>query len=122
MKRAVLTVVAAIAVVLSVAACSDEQKRDVEGAGVRVALENTTNDVLSDNDVELEDGLDCSADIADDSTVTGSCTGTDTEGAAVQSTLEGTVDIDEATCNGSLTITVGTETLSDESDHDCLDD
>jgi hypothetical protein len=101
--------------------CSDEQKRDVEGAAVKVVIERQTKDVLSDNDVDLDGDLDCSADIADDASVTGTCSGVDVDGTAVETTLDGTIDLDDATCDSTLKITWGTTNLADETGFDCLD-
>lgn len=121
MRTLVRLVAAAPLALLTLVACSEEQRRDVEGAAVRVVLEQRTEDILSDNDVELDGDLDCSADIGDDGSVTGTCTGTDADGNAVESSFEGTVDVDEASCEASLVVTRGSDTLSDESDVDCLD-
>ena len=54
----------------------------IRGPDLELALErHATSKIaaLEDADIELDGSLSCSADIADDNTVTGSCTGTDTE-------------------------------------------
>jgi hypothetical protein len=112
-----LAAVAAIATLF--AACSDEQKRDIEGGGVKASLEQQTEAALEDADIELDGSLSCSADIADDNTVTGSCTGTDTEGAEIASSYDGTIDIDEVECSATLTVTRDGETVVTEDDVDC---
>ena len=43
------------------------------------------------------------------------------QGAAISSTLSGTVDIDEGTCAADVVVTVADEALPDDSDLDCSD-
>ena len=71
--------------------------------------------------MSVDGDLDCEADIADDNTTTGSCTGTSEQGAEIASTLSGTVDIDEGTCAANVVVKVADDTLTDESDLDCSD-
>ncbi|MCU0260572.1 MAG: hypothetical protein MUE78_06095 [Ilumatobacteraceae bacterium] len=114
-------VVSIVAAAMVGVACSDEQKRDVEGVGVRVALADDTMSVLDVENVNLDGDLDCKADIDDDNVVTASCEGTDENGDAVVSTVEGTVDPDEATCDSVFRVTLAGEVLVEDADHDCLD-
>jgi hypothetical protein len=102
-------------------ACTEEQRRDVEGATVSVALEADTKSVLDVENIELDGELDCSADIADDGAVTGTCEGTDADGNDVLSSIEGTVDVDEASCDSVFQVTVAGEVVIEDTDHDCLD-
>jgi hypothetical protein len=104
-----------------VAGCSEEQRRDVGGVGMTEVLHDKTEEVLEANDVSVDGDLDCEADIADDNTTTGSCTGASEQGDAIASTLSGTVDIDEGTCAAGVVVKVGENTLTDESDLDCSD-
>ena len=104
-----------------VAGCSEEQRRDVGGVGLTEILHDKTEAVLEANDVRVDGDLDCEADIADDNTTTGSCTGTSEQGDAITSTLSGTVDVDEGTCDANVVVEVGEHTLTDESDLDCSD-
>lgn len=85
----------------------------------RPSLEQKTEDALEDADIELDGSLSCSADIADDSTVTGSCTGTDTEGEEIASSYDGTIDVDKAECTATFTVMRGAETVVTEDDVDC---
>jgi hypothetical protein len=101
--------------------CSSEQRRDVEGATVRVALEADTKSVLDVENIELDGQLDCSADISDDDVVTGTCEGTDTDGNDVRSSVDGTVDVDKATCDSVFVVTVAGDVVIEDKDHDCLD-
>jgi hypothetical protein len=101
--------------------CSSEQRRDVEGASIRVALEADTKSVLDEENIELDGELDCSADISDDDVVTGTCEGTDKDGNDVMSSVDGTVDVDEATCDSVFQVTVAGDVVAEEADHDCLD-
>jgi hypothetical protein len=102
-------------------ACTEEQRRDVEGASVRAALEADTKSVLDVENIELDGELDCSADISDDNAVTATCEGTDTDGNDVVSSIEGTVDVDEASCDSVFGVTVAGEVVIEDADHDCLD-
>lgn len=119
-----LTVRSALAVgVLAVAliSCSEEQRRDIEGATVSAELKADTESALDSRNIDLDGELDCSADIADDGRVTGTCDGTDDDGNAVSSSIEGTVDVDEAECESVLTVTVAGDVVLEDTDHDCLD-
>jgi hypothetical protein len=116
------TAVSLVVVLLAGAsACTEEQRRDVEGATVRVALEADTASVLDVENIELDGDLDCSADIADDGAVTATCEGTDTDGNDVLSSIEGTVDVDDASCDSVFQVTVAGEVVIEDTDHDCLD-
>jgi hypothetical protein len=115
------TALGLVALLLVGASCSDEQRRDVEGATVRVALEADTISALDIENVELDGELDCSADISDDDVVTGTCEGTDKDGNEVVSSVDGTVDVDEATCDSVFQVTVAGEVVTEDTDHDCLD-
>ena len=84
-------------------------------------LHDKTAEVLEANDVSVDGDLDCEADIADDDTTTGSCTGASEDGDAIASTLSGTVDIDEGTCAATVVVKVADVTLTDESGLDCSD-
>lgn len=119
--RSLLMLLAPLFAILLVAsACSDEQKRDIEGAAVRAELEDEVRAEVEDEDLEIDE-LECEADIADESTVTGSCTGTTTDDTAIEATLDGTVDVDEATCESALTITVDGTVIEEDPEFDCLD-
>jgi hypothetical protein len=76
--------------------------------------------VLDEQNIDLDGELDCSADIADDGAVTGTCTGTTDAGDSITSTLDGTVDVDEAECTSSVTVSVAGEVVADDADFDCL--
>lgn len=116
------TAIGLVAVLLvGASACTEEQRRDVEGATVRVALEADTESVLDVENIELDGELDCSADISDDNAVTGTCEGTDTDGNDIVSSVEGTVDVDDASCDSVFQVTVAGEVVIEDTDHDCLD-
>lgn len=104
----------------TVGACTDEQKRDIEGAAIRAVIQDETEDELDDADIDVDD-LRCEADITQDSIVTGSCTGTTTDGAAIETTLAGRVDVDEAECDSQIAITIDGQILAEDTDFDCLD-
>ena len=89
--------------------------------GITEILHDKTEEVLEANDVSVDGDLECEADIADDNSTTGSCTGTSEEGDWIASTLSGTVDIDEGTCAANVVVKVADDTLTDESDLDCSD-
>lgn len=112
--------IGAVAVTLLLA-CSDEQKRDIEGGAVKARIEDTTKQVLDDRDIVIDGDIECSADVADDGAVTGSCSGTDIAGTDFGTVLDGTVDVDKATCTGTITVTWGEEALLDDGNYDCID-
>jgi hypothetical protein len=100
--------------------CSEEQQRDIEGAAVVTVLEERTLDVLDEQNIDLDGELDCSADIEDDGAVTSTCTGTTDAGDSITSMLDGTVDVAEAECTSSVTVSVAGEVVADDADFDCL--
>jgi hypothetical protein len=119
-RRPAALLVGVIALAFAGASCSEEQQRDIEGAAVVTVLEERTLDVLDEQNIDLDGELDCSADIADDGAVTGTCTGTTDAGDSITSTLDGTVDVDEAECTSSVTVSVAGEVVADDADFDCL--
>lgn len=123
MKRppATLVLAAALPLLAATAACTDEQRRDIEGAAVVAVIEERTRDSLEERSVEIDD-LDCSADIADDGDVTGSCDGSTADGDSIGTTVDGTIDVDEADCSSTLYIDVDGERVVEIADFDCLDD
>ena len=78
------------------------------------------DDALKDRDIVVDGDIECSADVADDGTVSGSCSGTDITGTDFGTALDGTVDVDEATCTGTITVTWGEEALLADDDYDCI--
>ena len=104
--------------VLALAACDDEQRRDIEGAAIALAIDDATRAELDDAGV---DDLDCEADIAQDSIVSGTCTGTTTDGAIIETTLSGRLDVDSSTCASQLAITLDGQLVAEDTDFDCLD-
>jgi hypothetical protein len=110
-----------VVVLLGAASCTEEQQRDVEGATVRVALEADTLSVLDVENIDLDGDLDCSADIADDGAVTASCEGTDVDGGEIRSSIDGVVDVGEASCESVFEVTLAGEVVIEDTDHDCLD-
>ena len=119
-RSVVAGVLAVMLGLVAVVGCTEEQRRDIEGAAIANQLEDTTGDVMGDLDVEVE-SLDCSADIADDSTVTGSCSGSTEDEQVITTSLTGTVDVDEAECDSTLVITLGGETVVDQAGFECID-
>lgn len=109
-----------VAALLAITACTEEQRRDVEGAGIRATLQDETESALDGEDIDIDE-LNCEADIDDDGIVTGSCEGTTSDGDDIQSELLGTVDVDEAECDAILTISVAGELIDDQADFDCLE-
>ncbi len=103
-----------------VSACTDEQRRDIEGAAIRVTIETATEDELDDANIEYDE-LECEADITQDSIVSGSCTGTTSAGEAIETILAGRVDVDEAECASQIAITIDGVILAEDTDFDCLD-
>jgi hypothetical protein len=119
-RRPAALLVGVIALAFAGVSCSEEQQRDIEGAAVVTVLEERTLDVLDEQNIDLDGELDCSADIAEDGAVTGTCTGTTDAGDSVTSALDGTVDVDEAECASSVTVSVAGEVVADDADFDCL--
>jgi hypothetical protein len=109
-----------MALALAGVSCSDEQQRDIEGAAVVPVLEERTLDVLDEQNIDLDGDLVCSADIADDGAVTGTCTGTTNAGDSITSTLDGTVIVEDAECTSSVAVVVAGEVIAEDSDFDCL--
>ena len=102
-------------------ACTDEQKRDIEGGAVKSQIEDTTKEVLDARDIVVDGEIECTADVADNGTVTGSCSGTDVAGTDFGTVLDGTVDVDKATCTGTITVTWGEEALLQDDNYSCID-
>jgi hypothetical protein len=119
-RRLAAPLVGVIVLAFAGVSCSEEQQRDVEGAAVVTVLEERTLDVLDEQNVDLDGELDCSADIADDGAVTGTCTGTTDAGDPVTATLDGTVEVEDAECSSSVTVSVAGEVIAEDADFDCL--
>jgi hypothetical protein len=119
-RRPAALFIAVITLAFAGVSCSEEQQRDIEGAAVVTVLEERTLDVLDEQNIDLDGELDCSADIAEDGAVTGTCTGTTDAGDSVTSTLDGTIDVDQAECASSVTVSVAGEVVADDADFDCL--
>lgn len=114
--------VVALSALVILTACSAEQLRDIEGANVKEHLDDATNDALSAANIELDGDLACRADVADDSTVTGSCSGIDTDGVDVGSVLVGSIAFDDANCDGHLTVTWDDESVLEDPHYSCFND
>jgi hypothetical protein len=118
-SRRIWTIGAAAALLVG-SACSEEQRRDIEGGAIRSVIEDATEDALDDEGIGIDD-LDCEADIDDDGIVTGSCDGTTDDGDDIETELLGTVDVDEAECDAILTVTVADDLIDERDGFDCLD-
>jgi hypothetical protein len=121
MKHTIRRVALGALAVTLLLACSDEQKRDIEGGAVKSQIEDTTKEALKQRDIVVDGEVECSADVADDGTVTGSCSGKDVAGTEFGTVLDGTVDVDKATCTGTITVTWGEEALLQDDNYDCID-
>jgi hypothetical protein len=124
MQRALRNTIAVFGAGLSivaVTACSGETKTEAAEFNIVEEQSFRTLSALQNANIDLEDDeIDCSAEITDDTAASGTCTGTDLDGNAILSTLEGTVDLDSATCDSSIVITQGGETIKEYPEVDCL--
>jgi hypothetical protein len=122
MSRVSRTSIAALSVALltmSAAACGSDD--DQAAFNVEQELSSRTLDALQNAQIDLEDDeIDCSAEVTDETVATGTCTGTDTDGNAIVSTLNGTVDPETATCDSTIVITQGDEVIKQSDGVDCL--
>jgi hypothetical protein len=89
---------------------------------VATVLETSTTRVLGDQSITLDGELACTADISvTQGTVTGKCAGTDSEGNAIASTLDGTVKlIGVNSCSGAFKVTQGTEVILEDANFNCI--
>ena len=85
-------------------------------------LKKSTEVVLVDQNITLDGELECTADISlTQGTVTGSCAGTDTDGNAIASTLEGTASVSGVnSCKGSFIVTSAAEVINENKDFNCI--
>ena len=92
------------------------------GAAVAKVLETSTKGVLVDQSITLDGELACTADISlTQGTVTGSCAGTDSEGNAIASTLDGTAKlIGVNSCSGTFKVTQGTQVINENTNFNCI--
>ena len=87
-----------------------------------MALSSHVEEAVSGQDLDIDGDLDCSADIAADSSLSASCTGTTASGEAVTGTFTGTADVDEETCTADLSVEVGGAVVVEESGVECFAD
>jgi len=94
----------------------------LSGAAVAKVLETSTKGVLVDQSITLDGELACTADISlTQGTVTGSCAGTDSEGNAIASTLDGTAKlIGVNSCSGTFKVTQGTQVINENKNFNCF--
>ncbi len=109
---------APVAVVIAIAAtsCTDSQRRSLGEEDVRDSLRAAAERV-----VDIDGDLDCTSTIATDGAVAGTCTGSTDDGKAVEAVFAGTADVDEEKCSAELTVSVGGQQQTHESDTDCFD-
>jgi geranylgeranyl pyrophosphate synthase len=117
-RTALLAGLAAISVL---AACTDDDKRSLGEVDVRESLAGHVSDVLGGQQLDLDGELDCTSTITEASEVDSTCSGTASSGAAVSGTYAGTADIDSETCTAVLVVTVDGSPAVEREDVDCFD-
>ena len=121
-SRPLLAIAAgAVVVLLALAGCSKEQRRDLGEIDVRDALHGEVEQAASDQNLDVDGDLDCTADIDADSNVVASCAGTATSGEAISGTYAGTADVDAEQCSALLVITVEGAEIVNNPDAKCFD-
>jgi len=112
--------VGSVVVLLALAGCSKEQRRDLGEIDVRDVLNGEPERAVADNDLDVDGNLDGTADIDADSNMVASCARTSTAGDAISGTFAGTADVDAEQCSARLVITVGGDELVDDPDAKCF--
>lgn len=118
-RRAVLAGLAVLAVTAT--ACSDDDKRALGEVDVRESLTVQVEDALSEQQLDLDGDLDCSATITEAGEVDSTCSGTTTSGEEVSGVYTGEADIDAETCTADLVVTVDGSPAVERSSVDCFD-
>jgi hypothetical protein len=92
------------------------------GTAVAKVLETATKAVLVDQSIKLDGELQCAADISlTQGTVTGSCAGTDADGNAIASTLDGTASLTGVNrCSGTFVVTSAAKVINQINDFNCI--
>ena len=120
----------AVVVLLAVATgCSSDDSSSeapasssLGGTAVAKVLETATKAVLVDQSIKLDGELQCAADISlTQGTVTGSCAGTDADGNAIASTLDGTASLTGVNrCSGTFVVTSAAKVINQINDFNCI--
>jgi hypothetical protein len=108
-------------VLLALAGCSKEQRRDLGEIDVRDVLHGEVERAAADHDLDVDGDLVCTSDIDAESKVVASCAGTATSGEAISGTFAGTADVDAEQCSALLVITAGDDELVNDPDAECFD-
>jgi hypothetical protein len=103
-----------------VAACTDEDKRELGEVDVRDSLSMRIDGALVAEGLAIEGDLDCSATITADGTVSSTCSGTATSGVGVNGAYRGAADIDAERCTADLTISVDDTVVASDPGVDCF--
>ncbi len=99
-----------------------KESSSLGGTAVAKVLETSTTRVLDGENITLDGELACTADISlIQGTVAGSCAGTDSEGNAIASSLEGTATVVGVnSCSGTFKVTQGTEVIKEDKSFNCI--
>ena len=99
-----------------------KESSSLGGTAVAKVLETSTKAVLVDQKITLDGDLKCTADISlIQGTVAGSCAGTDTDGNAIASTLDGEASVTGVNrCSGTFKVTRGTEVINENKKLNCI--
>jgi hypothetical protein len=101
---------------------SSDAGTSLGGSGVARVMETSTQAVLLDQSITLDGVLECNADVSlTRGTVTGSCAGTDTDGNAIASTLDGTASVTGINrCRGTFIVTSADEVINEDKNFNCI--
>ncbi len=101
---------------------SSDAGTSLRGAGVARLMETSTQAVLRDQSITLDGVLECNANVSlARGTVTGSCAGTDTDGNAIASTLDGTGSVTGINrCRGTFIVTSAGEVINENRNFNCI--
>jgi len=121
-RRSGLLALVSVGLLAIAAGCSEEQRRDLGEEDIRQSLGEHVEQVVDGQGLEIDGDLTCHADITESSTLTASCDGTTSTGAAIVGTFEGAADMetDPEVCAAHLVVLVDQTSVADEADVDCF--
>jgi len=108
--------------VLSVGACTAEQRRGLGEIDVRDVLHGRVEQAVADDGQTIKGDLHCRSSIADDGQLAASCIGVTDDGDDVAGSFAGTADVEAEQCAAALTITIAEESVVNVPDASCFAD
>jgi hypothetical protein len=119
-NKRILQILLPLGVVVALAGCNAEDKRELGEQDVRDSLRSSVEDVLAERSTSVDGRLDCTSTIGSDGVVEGSCSGTTKSGEAVVLRYVGVADIGEERCVATMAVTIGGVALADRAGVDCF--